>query len=69
MNESRNPYLLTVDELARDYLRTSRKGVWRMAQRGRIPGVVKVGRRLLFRRDRVVRWLSENGASSPGDER
>lgn len=68
MNE-KVPYLLTVDEVADQYLRTTRKAVWRMTQRGLIPGVVRVGRRLLFRRDRVVRWLSENGASSLGDER
>jgi excisionase family DNA binding protein len=67
----RYPFLLTVDEVAAAYLRTTRKGVWRMVQRGRIPSavVVRVGRRVLFRRDRLVRWLSENGAPSPGDER
>ncbi len=70
-NEPRQPFLLTVDEVAELYVRTSRKGVWRMVQRGRFPNgiVIHMGRRVLFRRDRLVRWLSENGAPSPGDER
>jgi excisionase family DNA binding protein len=65
------PFLLTVHEVATSYLRTTPKGVWRMVQRGRFPNgiVIRLGRRVLFRRDRLVRWLSENGAPSPGDER
>jgi excisionase family DNA binding protein len=43
------PALLTVDEVA-DYLRTSRAAVYHLVARGQLPGVVKVGRRVLVKR-------------------
>lgn len=42
--------LLTVPEAA-EFLRTTPKGVRKMIERGRMPGVVKVGRRVLIRRE------------------
>ena len=30
-----------------------------MVERGRLPGVVRLGRRLLFRRAVLIRWLAE----------
>lgn len=45
---SENHELLTVDEAA-ELLRTTRKAVYAAAERGQLPGVVKLGRRLLFR--------------------
>ena len=50
------PHLLTPDEAA-GLLRTSRKQIYAMAAAELIPGVVRPGRRLLFRRDAVLDWL------------
>ncbi|HYF56922.1 MAG TPA: helix-turn-helix domain-containing protein, partial [Salinarimonas sp.] len=48
--------LLTADELA-SLLRTSRRAVYMMQLRKQIPGAIKVGRRLLFDRKAVEKWL------------
>lgn len=61
------PYLLTAAEVA-EYLRTTRKAVYAMAERGVLPAV-RVGRRLLFKRDVVDLLLSKGSASSSGGER
>jgi len=53
------PLLLTVDEAAA-LLRTSRTGIYAMAERAQIPAVVRIGRRLLFRRDELLGWLGLN---------
>ncbi len=57
------PVLLTVDETA-DVLRTSRKAIYVMAERGQLPGVTRVGRRLLVRRDALVDWLDQKRTQS-----
>ena len=57
------PPMLTADE-AGELLRKSRKGIYTMVDRGQLPGVTRIGRRLLFRRDDVIRWLDESRASS-----
>jgi len=57
--------LLTADETAA-LLRTSRKAVYAMAERGQLPGVTRIGRRLLVRRDDLLSWLDERRAASPG---
>ena len=44
------PALLTSGEVA-ELLRTTRKAVYAMVERRQIPGVVRLGRRLLFRQD------------------
>jgi excisionase family DNA binding protein len=44
------PELLTAQEVAA-YLRTSRAAVYHLIERGQLPGVVRVGRRVLVRRD------------------
>jgi excisionase family DNA binding protein len=44
------PLLLTADEAA-GLLRTTRKAIYVMAARRRLPGVTHVGRRMLVRRD------------------
>ena len=61
-SESDFPFLLTADEVA-DLLRTSREVIYQMAARGEIPGVTRIGRRLLFRRDKVLQWLRESSAT------
>lgn len=50
------PVFLTVAETA-DLLRTSRKAIYAMIERGQLPGVRRVGRRILIRRDELVAWL------------
>lgn len=52
------PFLLTADETAA-LLRTTRKAVYAMADRGQLAGVTRLGRRLLIRRDDLLRSLSE----------
>jgi len=42
------PVLLTTDEVA-TLLRTSRKAVYCMAERGQLPGKTRIGRRVLYR--------------------
>ena len=61
-------FLLTADEVAA-LLRTSRKAIYAMAERGLLPGVVRIGRRLLVRRDDLVNWLREGRAPSPSEGR
>ncbi|MGQ0723267.1 MAG: helix-turn-helix domain-containing protein [Candidatus Eiseniibacteriota bacterium] len=50
------PPLLTAKDAAR-LLRTSPKAIYAMAERAQLPGVVRIGRRLLLRRDDVLDWL------------
>jgi excisionase family DNA binding protein len=62
------PPLLTTSEVA-VVLRTSRKAVYAMAERAQLPGVTRIGRRLLVRRDDLLSWLDERRAASPGGTR
>lgn len=57
------PYMLTVADVA-DLLRTTPKAVYSMIDRGFLPGVTRVGRRLLIRRDDLLQWLNRNRAPS-----
>jgi excisionase family DNA binding protein len=59
------PYLLTPEE-AGCLLRTSRKAVYCMIERGQLAGVVRVGRRVLVRRDVLLRSLDENSHTVAG---
>ena len=59
-----SPVLLTVAETAALF-RTSRKAVYAMVERGQLPGVIRIGRRLLFRRDALVDWLDQKDGPSP----
>jgi len=60
------PLLATVDETAA-LLRTSRKAVYSMVERGQLPGVTRIGRRVLFRRPALLDWLRQK--STPSLER
>lgn len=60
--------LLTVDEVSA-FLRTSSKSVYSMIDRAQLPGVTRLGRRLLIRRDDLLRWLNESRASSQQERR
>jgi excisionase family DNA binding protein len=57
------PSLLTADDMA-SLLRVSRKAIYTMVDRGEIPGVTRIGKRLRFRGDDVLAWLDESRASS-----
>ena len=58
-------YLLTIEEVADQYLRTTPKAVRRLIERHQLPGIVRVGRRVLIRRARLLEFLSENSVASP----
>lgn len=56
------PRLLRPEEVA-SLLRTTRKAIYGLVERGAIPGVRRVGRRVLFVRDEVLRWLELDGGA------
>ena len=55
------PTLLTTDEVAATR-RTSRKAIYAMVARRQLPGIVRVGRRVLIREDALVDWLRQKSA-------
>jgi excisionase family DNA binding protein len=59
------PPLLTAQEVADLYLRTTRKAIYQMVQRGQVPGVVRLGRRMLFRRDVLQAWIRTRTTPDP----
>ena len=60
---ARLPMFLNADEAA-VLLRTSRKSIYAMVERGQMPGVTRVRRRLLIRTRALLEWLDQQGASS-----
>jgi excisionase family DNA binding protein len=57
------PALLTPNEVAAS-LRTSRKAVYAMIERGQLPGIVRIGRRVLLREDALLDWLRQKSTPS-----
>ncbi len=57
------PHLLTLAEVA-DLLRTSPKATYAMIARGQLPGVVRIGRRVLVHADELVDWLDQKRTPS-----
>ena len=57
------PMLLTVRETA-ELLRTTDKAIYSMVERAQLPGVTRVGRRVLVRSADLLRWLDHNRAPS-----
>ena len=57
------PQFLTADEGAA-LLRTSRKAIYAMVERGQLPGVTRVRRRLLVRAEELVDWLNQKRTPS-----
>jgi excisionase family DNA binding protein len=53
------PMLLTVTEVA-NLLRTSRKAIYSMIERGQLPGVCRIGRRVLVKRAELLDFLDHN---------
>jgi excisionase family DNA binding protein len=57
------PVYLTPDEAA-SLLRTTRKAIYVMIERRQLPGVTRIGRRVLIRTGSLVDWLDQQCASS-----
>ncbi len=55
---------LTVDEAAA-VLRTTRKAIYALIERGLIPGVRRVGRRILVRQNELIEWIESKAAKRP----
>ena len=62
-DRSRFPSLLTPAEVG-GLLRTSRKAVYAMIERGQCPGVVRIGRRVLIREADLLDWLRQKSTPS-----
>ena len=60
---TRVPVLLTPTEVA-VLLRTSRKAIYTMIERAQLPGIVRIGRRVLIRQDALLDFLDHNSAPS-----
>jgi excisionase family DNA binding protein len=57
------PVFLTPDEAA-DLLRTSRKAIYVKIERRQLPGVTRVGRRVLIRTTTLLDWLDQQSSPS-----
>ena len=57
------PMLLTVDDTAR-MLRTTKRAIYAMIERRQLPGIVRIGRRVLVRSDELLHWLDQKSAPS-----
>lgn len=55
---------LTPAEVA-ERLRTTRKALYTLIARRQLPGVTRIGRRVLIRRDELLHWLDHNCTPSP----
>jgi excisionase family DNA binding protein len=55
--------LLTPSEVA-ELLRTTRKAIYSMVERGQLPGIVRIGRRVLVREDALLDWLRQKSTPS-----
>jgi excisionase family DNA binding protein len=62
------PLLLTVSETA-TLLRTTRKAVYAMIERGLLPGVTRIGRRVLVRSTDLLDFLDHSRTPSPQEYR
>ena len=45
-------------------LRTSRRAIYAMVERNQLPGVARIGRRVLVRRADLIDWLDQKSALS-----
>ena len=62
------PLLLNADEAA-ELLRTTRTAAYAMLARGSLPGVTRIGRRVLIRSDALLNWLDQKSAPSRENQR
>src|SRR4051794_37218276 len=58
------PLLATTNEIAA-LLRTTRKAIYAMVERGQLPGVTRIGRRVLIRTPELLDWLRQKSMPSP----
>ncbi|MFN8177674.1 MAG: helix-turn-helix domain-containing protein [bacterium] len=58
------PPLLTPQDVAQ-LLRTSKRSVYSMAERAQLAGALRIGRRLRFRRDELLRSLGLRAEARP----
>lgn len=58
------PMLLTIAEAA-DLLRTTKRAIYAMVERGQLPGVTRIRRRVLLRSEELLHWLNQKRAPSP----
>jgi len=58
------PTLMTVDDTAA-LLRTTRTAVYAMVARGQLPGVTRIGRRVLFRSEDLLDFLDRSRVPLP----
>lgn len=61
------PVLLTVDDVAQ-LLRTTNRAIYAMIERQQLPGIVRIGRRVLFRAADLLDWLYQKSAPSHRSE-
>lgn len=61
------PILLTVADAAQ-LLRTTDRAIYAMVERRQIPGLVRIGRRVLFRSADLLDWLNQKSAPSQRSE-
>ena len=61
------PVLLTVDDVA-ELLRTTNRAIYAMIERRQLPGIVRIGRRVLFRTADLLDWLNQKSAPSQRSE-
>jgi excisionase family DNA binding protein len=66
--DSDSKLLLTVPEVA-DVLRTSVKAVYSMVERNQLPGVVRIGRRVLIKRVALLLFIDHNCTLSSQESR
>lgn len=57
------PIFLKPDEVA-DLLRTTRTAVYVMIERRKLPGVRKIGKRILVRSAVLLKWIDQQATSS-----
>jgi excisionase family DNA binding protein len=57
------PILLTVDDAA-ELLRTTKRAIYAMIERRQLPGMIRIGRRVLLRADDLLNWLNQKSAPS-----
>jgi excisionase family DNA binding protein len=57
------PTLLTMTDVA-VLLRTSKKAIYAMVERRQLPGIVRIGRRVLIRQDDLLDWLRQKSTPS-----
>jgi excisionase family DNA binding protein len=60
---SQLPLLMTVDDVA-ELLRTTNRAIYAMVERRQLPGLVRIGRRVLFRSSELLHWLNQKSAPS-----